>query len=377
MSDDTRWFHGPITREMAERFFQQAHDFTTEVVINYMPETAQAWPLGNQLFKPFEPQGAVVTLSHSPSMWNSFHLHTRNVYSSHILVMSGRRMVSRSLNHYDMLEHIPATILAPHPIDVSLPHAGWLSTKTWGIELRSCGLLRPHEGQQPPAPLTGAEVNDDTFRVGVDRVPTDFDFFWRSNMWRKPFTGKVYGWEGYFFELPSCEQIETMIIVLRCMNALAGKMDRRLILPSNCVKSDIPTLPILPWKALRTEVTENWDSYDVPPWVDTVFHPDSASSYEREDLDYYDEGTIAEQLSEHRWRIGHDDGQLDCVDWRKEFLSQFAPKPRFYRELNALGFDNSDARFALDVYAISAGLQGAADQDIISALLRDIDLYSI
>jgi hypothetical protein len=248
-----------------------------------------------------------------------------------------------------------------------------MSTKTWGIELRSCGKLRPHTHDEiEPPPIMSNEETDFHFRKGYSDFPEQYNYYWKGDLWRKRFEGKVYSWEGYYYELPTAAQIETLFVILMAMNAIVGKLDKRIILPSNCVKAHLHPFPIIPWYDMRGIVTTRWDEYDAPDIVDELFVKDPYT-WEGYDLDYYDEGTVGEQLDVHRWRTYANDGQLESIDW--EIKNEKILSPKEVAMLRKLGYSASDHNFALQMYALSRGMITPQKQDIITALNQGITTF--
>lgn len=376
---DGRWYQRNFSRETALELFDEARSFTEEVVINYMPEVAQAWPLGNELHNVhgFNPKGAIIHVSGSPSMWNTFHMHTRNSHSAHVIIMTGGRFKSLQGGRYELLEALPANILIPHPIMTPLPHSGFLSSKTWGIELRSCGKLRPYDGMNEPPPIMNVEETDTVFRRGLDDYPSKYKYYWRGDLWRKKFHGKVYGWEGFYYELPTIAQIETLLVILMAMNKIADGFDRRFVIPSNCVHQQLPVLPIIPWTDFRNVVTTNWNNYQTPKFVETLFYKKhELYTFEADDIDYYDEGTIGEQLDIHRWRTYANNGELEYLnlDPEEPAINNIVTRKKIkhYSPLMRLGYDSRYIKSAENLYAISRGLTTASRQDILSSIGQEI-----
>lgn len=374
------WYERPFSRDTALQLFDEARNFTTEVIINYMPEVANTWPLGNELHAVhnFNPCGAIVHASHSPSMWNTFHMHTRNSHAAHVIIMAGSRLNQLGGNRYPLLKTLPASILMPHSIMTPIPHSGFMSNITWGVELRTCSKLRPYNGIGEPPPVMHSEETEDIFRRGISERPDEFDFYWSGDLWREKFEGRAYGWEGYYFEKPTQAQVESLIIILMAMNKIAGKMDQRIILPSNCIHPELHPLPIIPWSDIRSIVTADWDKYKHPYFINTLFHTKTNDyAFESRDINYYDEGTIGEQLDIHRWRTYANDGQLEAIDWTENWISNakksvMKNRSPVIHKLAKRGYDTSDVEFSTKLYGISRGMANSPNQDIITALSRNM-----
>jgi hypothetical protein len=356
------WYEKILHVDTARQFIEECRSFTTEYIVNFCPEVVHQWPFSNKLpshIYDFEPDGAIVHISDTPSMWNAINMLSRHMYGSHFVIMAGSHNPGgSSLENYPLLSQLPATVLMIHDPDQLVAHAGYLSQCSWGIELRNTGRLRPYRKGMKPTPLTPAEETDRNFKAEPD---ARYDCYWRPDLWRYPFPGPACRWEDYFYEMPSMAQVHTLVAVLRVLHQLHG-LDRRLIVPSNCVSGSIPTLPVLPWDYIRECATAQ-GAVDMTSDRFTIFSK-GPCTWETHDLDWEDESLQGEIMERARWRGELDDGKLVILDQDREF----AMSNGYARTLGYFGYDVTDPNFSLHMWAMAQELGDAKDSDIYNRL---------
>jgi len=369
-----RWFEEDFSKDVARDFLRECWNFTSEYVLNHARELVPTWPLTNIMPKnvfQFEPDGAVVHISESPSMWNTLRLQTGHVFASHFIVMTGKH--ASVFNQYPLLNELPSTVFMLYPFDVMIPHAGFLSAKTLGIELRNAGRLRPVPYGTEPLPLMPSEENDRHFTITNTQ---DYDYYWRQDLWRHKFAGPVGHLGEYAYELPSRAQIISTLALLRTIECLLGDedtygLDRRMIVPSNCVSAQHTKLPFIDWDAMR-ELTLRRGEIPTQDWM-TIFPTRTNTDFEWYDLHNDDESLIAEQFDLLRWRGERDDGQLTTLNEDREFKLATGYK----RALGAEGYDTTDLNFSLNLWAIANGIGGNTDEIIYNKLNQSSEFKGI
>jgi len=139
------WYETEFTKETAKQFLEECWNFTATYVLNNARELVPNWPLTNTMsrsvFK-YEPEGAIVHISETPSMWNALHMQTRHVFGTHFMLMAGQRSKTVKME-YPLLGELPSTLFMMYPPEAIVPHSGFMSLRTWGIDLRNAGRLRP------------------------------------------------------------------------------------------------------------------------------------------------------------------------------------------------------------------------------------------
>jgi len=369
-----RWFEVRFNKALALQFLEECWNFTSEYVLNNAREIVSTWPLSNTMarnvFK-FQPEGAVVHISETPSMWNALRMQTGHVFASHFIVMAGQR--TNYLDRFPLLKQLPSTVFMLYPFDTIIPHSGFMSPRTWGIELRNAGRLRPVPEGIDPMPLMPSEETDMNFVVADNER---YDYYWRQNLWRYKFDGPVGRHKNEFYEIPTIAQVTSLIAILRVLDCLQETddeygLDRRMVIPSNCVSAHQPKLPFIDWNAIRNVTLER----DIikPEWHWMSHLHTGRCSFEGHDLDWDDESLTAEQFDGIRWRGDHDDGQMGMLNENRSFLLATAYK----RNLRELGYDTEDCNFALSLWAIAHGLGSAPDEIVYRRLNEECEFKGI
>lgn len=360
-----RWFEKEIDNITAHEFIDECHSFTEEFILNYAKEMIATWPLTNilpsSIFK-FKPKGAIIHTSNTMSLWNELHLCTKHIFGTHFVITSSNH--DPNISKYPLLAELPANILMMYPIDALVPHSGYISPFTWGIELRNAGLLRPSHKGMKPTPILPSEETERNFRVTPN---IEYDAFWRNKLWCYPFNGSIIQWEDYIYELPFVNQIVSLIALLRALDQLSGGLDRRLVLPSNCISGSEKCLPYIVWDKLRTVISERNAievSHEYLNYFTVATNTRLSKLDEMCDIEDEDESLHGEQLELFRWRGERDDGQLAALKAQREF--NFSSLYRSH--LESIGYDKSDTDLALQLWAISQGLTIAKDDEIQSRI---------
>lgn len=363
-----RWFEKYLDNDKAEQFIDELHKFTEEFVVNYAREVIPVWPLTNVLSRTyfsFDPQGVIVHSSDTPSIWNALHMCTRHVYGTHFIILSGRRMPMQA--NYELLSEIPATMLMLYPLDALVPHAGYISSKTWGIDLRNAGRLRPVEKGFDPTPIMPSEETDQNF---ITKPRTWYDMYWRQKLWCYPFDGPVGRWEDYCYEAPTKNQIIALIAMLRVLYILSDrKLDRRMIVPSNCINGGRHVLPFLVWRAIRDNMTTIDPISEDYEWINHL--STNQCEFEAYDIEDEDESMVGEQLEQMRWRGERDDGQLALLFSKRHFELGGG----YRKSLRYYGYDTTDLDFSMHMWALSRGLLDARDEEIYNKMNRESPLF--
>lgn len=359
-----RWFETDFDRATADQFVEELHRYTEEFILNYAKEITITWPLTNvlprSLFK-FNPRGAVIHSTETPSIWNALHLNTKHVFGTHFVVMSGKHENKSTMSRFPLLAQLPAEILMLYPLDALVPHSGFVSPFAWGIDLRNAGQLRPFPKHMRPMPIMPSEENARNFKMSAEGR---YDPYWRSRLWCYPFEGPTVRWEDYLFELPTVQQVVSLIALLRVLDHYANGMDRRLIIPANCISGGVPSLPVLVWNIIRDMVAERNVINPEHEWLNYLWS--STTPHELHDVEDENESMHGEQMERARWRGERDDGQLAAI----KSARQFKLASGYKRDLDKLGYDASDPNFALQLWAISQGLTIAREEDIYSKANR-------
>lgn len=346
---------GSISKGFAAQFFEECYEFTNEFVDNYIKDLVPLWSPTNKLPRKeftFTPEGAVIHMSNSPSIANTLRLQTQHVYGSHFIVCSGKH-INISKSRYPLLHSMPTLVFMPYKIDDIIQHSWYMSSKTWGIELRNSGLLRPHIGHGSPVPITKAEETDRNFRA-FEKADS---YHWQRNMWTERFPGTVYSWKGYKFEVPTRHQIDSLAIVLRLLDVFVGGLNKDFIVPSNCINGRFPSMPIMNWDYLRRTATweyrvlEDKENKKTSTWITELF-PNEKTDFEDYELEDENESSLALQMGLSRWRGEFDNGSLLELDTGRIF-----DKIRRHKvELDLLGYNTVD----LDSYTTSMKMYSIA-----------------
>jgi hypothetical protein len=373
-----KWFEKTITLETALEFLDQLENTTAEFVINTLHENIHQWPFSNVYPKhefDFKPEGAIVHINETPSLWNALHMLARQSHGAHFLILSGNRTYGNPGSRYPLVRSLPSTVLMLYPFDNITPHSGYLSTKTWGIELRSIGRLRPHNKFFTPPPILPIEEKTENFlyKDKNEEIKT----YWKMDQWRTEFDGPTYLFDDVIYEQPTLKQVVSLITVLRVLNVIkkelykTGPLNKSLIIPSNCIDGSYEKLPLLPWKFIRKWATDSTvGNISDETTIKEFFNRKNTCAYEKEELEWEDESLIAEQISTMRWRCNRDDGELlQLFEDRK-----FKMARGYIKELKRSGYDEENLNFAIRMWAIARRLGEAKDHEIYAQLNRESTL---
>lgn len=318
----TLWWQEPnINEETAWQFLDECQDFTKNF-IRSIPEMNRTKPV-HYLYDDheFNPIGAVIHPTLTVSSRDAMRAITRGLYGTHFIVMA-KVMPEKK---YELLGQVPSAILAPMSFDKAVPHAGYLSYITWGIDIANIGRLRPWNKKQKLPPLSVEETRDKLFDVS-SLSEDEFKrciFFNRYNRWQKQHcSGQLAVRHGNFaYDYIDNYAMNTLIILLRVLNVISP-MQRGLIVPSHCVfsKNDRSLQPYN-WSEIRSEVFGFGPiTRDLGPTINMQLH----RSIELE-RDHAAEVEISEIVNENNWR----------ADIDKFMLTQF---------LNGMNFSVLDIR---------------------------------
>lgn len=368
-----RWFEVNFNKDLAREFLTECWNFTSEFVLNNARELVPTWPLSNTMprnvFK-FNPEGAIVHISETPSMWNALHMQTGHVFASHFIVMSGNR-ARGPLSRYPLLKQLPSTVFMLYPLEALLPHSGYLSNRTWGIELRNAGRLRPVPKGLTAMPLMPSEETDRNFVVNDDE---NYDFYWKQDLWRNKFDGPVGRFENSFYELPTIAQVTSLIAILRALDCIHDNddeygLDQRLVVPSNCVSAQHTKLPFIHWDGVREHMLKREIINPEWEWLAPLSH--DSCQFEGQDLDWDDESLTAEQFDQLRWRGARDDGESSVLNEERILTMASGYK----RSLRVLGYDTSDTNFSLNMWAIANGIGNLPEELIYDRMNKESSVF--
>jgi hypothetical protein len=239
-------------------------------------------------------------------------------------------------------------------------------------------MLRPHFEDIKPHPLSISEESNPQYFVRDfplrDRLDSP-NLYMPFDMWRESFPGTPYEFRDRYYELPTRSQIKTLIIILKALHGYTdGGLDKRLIVPSNCIHNHEPIFPGIPWERIRGCAVGEMNfptrkgKHD---WVTPLFH-NHPTSFETDDFQYEDEGTIASQIDYARWRSEVDDGQLlelydDTYDYQGR---QFYQYRRTLSEYGYCAMSAEEANFATRLYAVAHNV--SKFKDIFEKITTDL-----
>ena len=352
------WFEMIFDRRTVIEFLAECRQFTEEFIVNYAKEMIPSWPLTNILPNKhfiFEPNGAVIHTSESPSLWNALHMCTRHIYGTHFMVLSGRNQtITHHLKRYPLLSALPTPVLLLYPLDAHIPHSGYFSSKTWSIELRNAGRLRPYRKGLQPQPLMPSEETENNFNIIPGHA---YDAYWRQNLWCLPFSGNIFQYNDRIYEMPTYHQLISLVILLRILDTYCDGMDMRAVVPSNCVNGADPKFPYFRWNLIRDIAKQRGPISHVREWT---IYPTTNTAYEYHKLEMEDESLLGELMEIMRWRGERDDGQVSVLYGNREFFLARGYRPVF----ETMGYNNADPNFTMRMWTLSHGLQECKDNEI-------------
>jgi len=367
------WWEEEIDQETALEFLNECKEYTSAAISKHAHDLlpSQFSHVIQNTPAPFMPVGAVVHSSQSRTVWDAIRSIAYGSHGAHFVVTSH---TSPSRKKYELLSEMPSVILAPMSLEHAVPGNGYISTFTWAIEMRHTGKLRPWFSPfetTKPSPIFFGEEGQNFFKYTGTGEPK---FFWWDDLWRSGFHGNVQPWFNYFFEVPSFEQMATLVALLRILVALHPeyKMDRRMIVPDNCVNGGENHFPHINWRLVRRLVMAD----DISPLEESDF--DEAFTGARRIGEWKSEGRrdecfIAMHAKMHTWRTNPDDGEVQFllsgpdVRWPKQSAT------RYRNAFNEFGYDANDLDFASRMFATAYGVKQQNLDDVPFFLEKKLD----
>ena len=366
------WWNEDISEQTALQFLAECQEYTRSIIQNHHPDIkskrfSHKIP---SIESPFVPFGAVIHSSRTKTMWDSLRVIGSEAYGTHFIVATHKGIKNKE---FELLASIPSTILMPMGWEDAVPHSTFMSTMSWGIDLRNVGRVRPWHSPivSVPTPVFSGEENDNTFKYTQKGEP---EFYWWDNLWRTKFNGNVNKWFDYYYEVPSFAQIKSLIVLLRVLNALSP-LKRQAVVPASCIRNIEQVMPHVPWELIRHFVFDSPNEH--PTMGDFNYEIPSSRSYEdfNNDKTSADEVFIMDNAKRHRWRTEVDDGMLHFLINGREvsFIgSRRNMRLKFIEDLNQLGYDTSDLNFSARMFTICNGMLPDRLNDSVNAARKKI-----
>jgi hypothetical protein len=317
---------------------------------------------------PFIPSGAIIHSTRTRTMWDALRVIGSEAYGTHFVIASHKKYPNPE---FELLSSVPSTIFMPMGWESAVPHSAFLSTITWGIDLRNVGKLRPWRSPigADPTPIFNGEETIDMFRYTKSQQPS---FFWWDNLWRSKFNGHAEKWFNFYYEVPSFAQIKTLIILLRVLNALYP-MTPSMVIPASCIRNIDPVTPHVPWDLVRKFV------FDTPEERPTLaeFNHIIQTAKTRDDFDYTASDAIftTDTAKMQMWRSESDEGLLHFVingDNINFVGKHHGTKAQYIQNLMALGYSLSDVSFNARLYAAGHNIHPDNFTDSINSIHKKI-----
>jgi len=376
-----KWYEQSISKDLATNFFQQLKEFTAEYIINYAPDLAITWPPSNRLMGigEYNPKGAVIHSTRTPSIWNTFRTLLHNVYGTHITVMF-KKHVMQYADRYNLLKELPSDAFMIYDLNTPIQHSGYISPVTWGIDLRNTGILRPFDSKLRAPPLNVFEEVPRNFRRAY-QYHDDINMYWNYNYWRESFLGSTYNYEGYYYEKPSRMQVESLIVILRCMSAYSSDFNPEMIIPANCIHGMQPEFPIIPWQLINDYLDPNTNidfKSNESEWLKLFVQNTKYTKCVWEMHDIEDPTWVNNQLRQAGWRADLNSGHLRYV-MESEPDNEFT-NSLFTQGLSAEGYPvyGSDdmLQMSIRMYETSHKIQTYRRSDTLSHLYKTALIYN-
>jgi len=330
------WWTEEITSKIAVNFLKECQSYTQEVIRKKVPflKDARYSHVIPSTIQPFTPLGAIIHSTRTPTIWDALQSLATQAYGTHFIL----GMNQQQLHKYEYLNDFPCMILMPMGWESATPHSNFMSTMTWGIDIRNIGLLRTYHNPfgTKPTPIFSGEEQRSDFRWEKQTLPK---FYWSDDLWRREFDGKVQNWGHYYYERPTFAQVKGLVILLRVLNAI-NPMRREFILPSNCIHNIDMTLPHINWHTIRSLAIINKDEDIEPEDFDIEFN--NAGYDDTQNPKSKDDIYINDITKYHLWRSESDDGTLNFImngeDARLSTASEL--------KLIELGYDTTNINIA-------------------------------
>ena len=366
------WWEEEIDKDTALQFLEECRAYTLETIQKKLPELKQSQFNHYHQSEPLMALGAVVHSSKTKTIWDALRVIAYGSHASHFIVTNHRPTQN---SKYELLSEMPCAIMCPMPIDHPVPGNGYLSKFTYAIELRHIGKLRPWFGpfeNTKPSPIFYGEEGTGFFTYKGKAKPK---FYWWDDLWRAEFNSHVRQWHNFYYEVPTFNKICGLIALLRVLNAATEEyeLDKRLVVPSNCVGGGENLIPFIDWSMIREYVFS--DEIDLDPIdLDSTFPPTDMSD-EWNNSGRRDEAFIAMHVREHSWRTNPDDGHVRFLLQGKNVIWPSGMKWKYKNMFNEFGFDGSDIDFAARMFAIAYGIRHANVQDVTNVIGNKLDMF--
>lgn len=365
------WWNEEITEDIAIQFLEECREYTKRIINEHQPElkTRRFSHVFPKSEVPFVPLGAVIHATRTQSLWDALRVIGSEAYGTHFIVAS-----TRWYKHPDLklVSSVPCSISMPMGWESAVSHSAYFSTISWGIDLRNIGRVRPWRSPigANPTPIFTGEERDSMFKFDQPGEPS---FYWWDNLWRTPFKGRVDKWFDYYYEIPSFGQIQSLIILLRVLNAL-HPLDRRAVIPASCVYDIEPTIPHIPWDIIRRFVFDDVESIPTQEDFGNIFTLSGGSSGDFAPT-RTDESFVIDNAKLHRWRTASDDGILHFVINGKPInwsVPRNHTKAQFITNIKLLGYSPEDIDFAARLCVAANKMDSDRLQDIVAVVHKKV-----
>lgn len=361
------WWENPDEATILQ-FFDECHEYTHKMMKKAVGNVSRTWPFNHHLNSkrhPFSPDGAVINITNTLSVWDALRLYARQWFGVHFMI-TGHPAPSG----YELLSQLPAAVLTPMRFDRSLPHGGYLSAKTWGFDLRLLSRLRPYfsaSGQRPPT-VYPESLNAKVFAdVGVSNP----DLYYQKNLWTAEFKGGSTFYDKFWWEMPVRSQMLTLIYILRALNRGVQDLDPSLILPGHCINRKAYTMPFVDWDTFRRAVMADQPhqaNHFAQAYPDNT-HPREWSTTTASS----DEDEIAALMKWHEWRAETDDGGLDFLKSKARPTDQHMTFARQSELLTGLGYHGVDYRKSVRLFALREHISADRINDAPQKLVKSLE----
>jgi len=269
----------------------------------------------------FLPTGAVIHESKTRSVADTLRCIARGVYGTHFVIERDGTMKAGG----PLSEEVPFTIFAPMSLEHAVPHAGYLSDITWGIDIINNGLLRPRiRAENRPNGIYREDFKRANFSLphlqslGYNGN-SPMEYFTRYEEWTtssgdlpKQLIGDL------FYEQSHVLQFVTLIALLRALNAITP-LNRALIVPASVVTSQAnPVFGNLDWEYIR-EATFDFGVVDRAK-IGPLSQSDFIGTLSTNKTTNTEESQISELVNDLEWRADVNEDTLreflrTKIDW--------------------------------------------------------------
>lgn len=365
------WWNQEIDERTAVAFLKECQRYTEKAISKNQPDI-KARRFSHRMPTtevPFIPFGAVVHTTRTKTVWDAMRVVGSEAYGTHFIIATHKGIKNAE---FELLSSVPCTILMPMGWEAAVPHSSYLSTVSWGIDLRNVGKLRPWRSPigSEPTPIFVGEENVNTFRYVQPLEPS---FYWWENLWRSKFDGHVDKWFDFYYEVPTFGQIKSLIILLRVLNAL-NPLNPRFVLPASCVRNIDQVVPHVPWEIVRHFAFEAPD--EKPTMEDFNYIFKRVQSYGDFTPTPSDDIFTTDNAKMQRWRNENDDGMLHFIlnGPKVDFTgTRYGLKSRFIEDLDMLGYDTRDPDLAARLLVAAHRMNPDRLDDVVAATRKKVE----